>query len=247
MLSFLSRESTVATKSYNRWLVPPAAIAVHMCIGQVYAFSVFKTPLSQALGITKSIEGDWSHKDVGMAYSIALALLGLSAAVFGKWIEKNGPRKTMFYSMLLFCSGLLISALAVNLHSLWLLWLGYGFIGGIGLGLGYIAPVSTLMKWFPDRPGMATGMAIMGFGGGAMIGGPIAQELMAYYSTPINDAIKTTTGAAPAMITMAIIYVLIMSFAAWAVRVPQENWKPENWIPVLKKGSSTHSVSDDTA
>lgn len=170
-MSFLSREATVASPGFSRWLVPPAAIAVHMCIGQVYGFSVFKKPLARALGITAPGAGDWSEADVGVAYSIALALLGLSAAFFGKWVEHSGPRKTMLASMLCFCIGLVLTALALRWHQLWLLYAGYGLIGGIGLGLGYIAPVSTLMKWFPDRPGMATGMAIMGFGGGALIGG----------------------------------------------------------------------------
>jgi MFS family permease len=177
-MSFLSREATVAGPGYNRWLVPPAAIAVHMCIGQVYGFSVFKKPLAQVLGVTAPAAGDWTEVDVGVAYSIALALLGLSAAVFGKWVDRSGPRKTMLASMACFCTGLALSAAAVRWHQLWLLYAGYGLVGGVGLGLGYIAPVSTLLKWFPDRPGMATGMAIMGFGGGALIGGPLAEDLM---------------------------------------------------------------------
>ncbi len=161
-MSFLSREATVARPGFSRWLVPPAAIAVHMCIGQVYGFSVFKKPLARALGISAPVAGDWSEADIGVAYTIVLALLGLSAAFFGKWVERSGPRKTMLASMLCFCSGLVLTSLAVRWHQLWLLYAGYGLLGGIGLGLGYIAPVSTLMKWFPDRPGMATGMAIMG-------------------------------------------------------------------------------------
>jgi len=149
-MSFLSREATVARPGFNRWLVPPAAVAVHMCIGQVYAFNVFNVPLTQA-------GAGWTIPQVGWIYSIALFMLGISAAVFGKWVERSGPRKTMLASCLCFCGGLLLAALGVKLKLLWLLYLGYGFTGGIGLGLGYISPVSTLMRWFPDRPGMATG------------------------------------------------------------------------------------------
>ena len=170
----LDRSHTIAPPGFNRWLVPPAAIALQMCIGQVYGFSVFKKPLATT---------GWTESEIGIAYSIALALLGISAAIFGKWVEKSGPRKTMVASLLCFCSGLILSAFAVRTHQLWLLYVGYGLIGGVGLGLGYIAPVSTLMRWFPDRPGMATGMAIMGFGGGALIGSPLAQELMTHFKT----------------------------------------------------------------
>ncbi len=224
-MSFLDRAATVAKPGFNRWMVPPAAIAVHMCIGQVYGFSVFKKPLAKALGISAHGAGDWSEPDVGVAYSIALALLGLSAAVFGKWVERSGPRKTMFASMLCFCSGLVISSIAVKSHQLWMLYLGYGLIGGVGLGLGYISPVSTLMKWFPDRPGMATGMAIMGFGGGALIGGPLAEELMKHFAS------ATSVGAHEAMLVMAGLYSISMIVGALIVRVPPEGWKPEGWEP----------------
>ena len=242
-MRFLSREATVASRGFNRWLVPPAAIAVHMCIGQVYGFSVFKKPLARALGITVPIVGDWSEADVGVAYSIALALLGLSAAFFGKWVERSGPRKTMLVSMLCFCSGLVLTALAVRWHQLWLLYAGYGLIGGIGLGLGYIAPVSTLMKWFPDRPGMATGMAIMGFGGGALIGGPLAEVLMERFAT------ATSVGASEALLVMAGLYTLSMMFGAWIVRVPPQGWKPSGWVPTerVSKLVTTAHVAVDTA
>ncbi len=242
-MSFLSREATVASPGFSRWLVPPAAIAVHMCIGQVYGFSVFKKPLARALGITAPITGDWSEADVGVAYSLALALLGLSAAFFGKWVERGGPRKTMMASMLCFCSGLVLTSLAVRWHQLWLLYAGYGLMGGIGLGLGYIAPVSTLMKWFPDRPGMATGMAIMGFGGGALIGGPLAEELMKRFAT------VASIGASEALLVMAGLYALSMVFGALIVRVPPEGWKPTGWVPKeqASKLVTTASVSVDTA
>lgn len=236
-MSFLSREATVARPGFSRWLVPPAAVAVHMCIGQVYAFSVFNKPLSAELG------AQVSH--VNWAYQIALIMLGLSAAVFGKWVERSGPRKTMLASCLCFCGGLVLAALGVKLKLLWLILGGYGFIGGIGLGLGYIAPVSTLVKWFPDRPGMATGMAIMGFGGGALIGSPLAQELMAWHAPGSGG-----TGAAGAMLTMAAAYACFMLFGAFIVRVPAAGWKPEGYVP---KAAASHgmittaSVSVDTA
>jgi MFS family permease len=239
----LSRAATVAQAGFNRWLVPPAAIAVHMCIGQVYGFSVFKKPLAKAIGITTPSAADWTEADVGVAYSIALALLGISAAVFGKWVERSGPRKTMVASMVCFCTGLLIASMAVKTHQLWLLYLGYGLIGGIGLGLGYIAPVSTLMKWFPDRPGMATGMAIMGFGGGALIGGPMAEELMKKYAS------ATSVGASEALMVMAGLYAVSMLFGACIVRVPADGWKPAGWQPKehVKPLVTNASVSVDVA
>ena len=242
-MKFLTREATVAKPGFNRWLVPPAAIAVHMCIGQVYGFSVFKKPLAKALGITAPAANDWSEADVGVAYSIALALLGLSAAVFGKWVERSGPRKTMLASMICFCIGLLISSLAVQWHQLWLLYVGYGLIGGIGLGLGYIAPVSTLMKWFPDRPGMATGMAIMGFGGGALIGSPLATGLMENFKS------ATSVGASEALLVMAGLYAVAMTFGAVLVRVPPPDWKPQGWEPKSQSSAmvTTASVAVDTA
>ena len=215
-MNFLSREATVAKSGYNRWLVPPAAISVHMCIGEVYGFSVFNVPLTQA-------GAGWTIPQVGWVYSIALFMLGMSAAVFGKWVERSGPRKTMVASCVCFCGGLLISAIGVKLQSLWLLYLGYGVIGGIGLGLGYISPVSTLIKWFPDRPGMATGMAIMGFGGGALIGAPLGVKLMDQFKS------ETSVGVAEAFVVMAVLYAISMLFGASLVRVPPEGWKPDGW------------------
>lgn len=243
MIPLLSRDATIAQPGYSRWLVPPAAIAVHMCIGQVYGFSVFKKPLAQVLGVTAPGPGDWSEVDVGVAYSIALALLGLSAAVFGKWVDRSGPRKTMLASMVCFCSGLVLSAAAVHWHQLWLLYAGYGLIGGIGLGLGYIAPVSTLLKWFPDRPGMATGMAIMGFGGGALIGGPLAEDLMGRFAS------ATSVGASEALLIMAGLYAVSMTFGATIVRVPPDGWRPPGWTPQTQSSRliTTANVGVDTA
>src|SRR4051794_39768106 len=175
----LDRERTVAPPGFNRWLIPPAALAVHLCIGEIYGFSVFNVPLTRVVGISRSIKGqDWTIPEVGWIYSIGLIMLGLSAALLGRWVERVGPRKTMFASACCFCGGLLVASLGVSWHRIGVVYLGYGLLGGIGLGLGYIAPVATLVRWFPDRPGMATGLAIMGFGGGALIGAPLGVELM---------------------------------------------------------------------
>ena len=234
-MNLLSRERTIAPPGFNRWLVPPAAIAAHMCIGQVYGFSVFNKPLMAELGVPIS--------NIQWAYAIALVMLGLSAAVFGKWVERSGPRRTLVASCACFCGGLLLASLGVYLKSLALVLFGYGFVGGIGLGLGYIAPVSTLVKWFPDRPGMATGMAIMGFGGGALIGSPLGQELMKYYQN------GTHTGAAQALATMAGLYSLFILMAAVTVRVPADGWKPDGYVPSEQKNSMITSarVAVDTA
>ncbi len=242
-LSFLDRERSVAHPGYSRWLVPPAALAIHLCIGQVYAFSVFKIPLSEALGITKSIPGDWKQAQIAWIFSLAIVMLGLSAATFGKWLEGAGPRKAMFASAVCFALGFFISYFGVIFHQLWLIYFGYGVVGGIGLGLGYISPVSTLIKWFPDRPGLATGMAIMGFGGGAMIGSPLAIKLMAFFHTPSDVGVGTT------FLVMGTLYFLLMMFGVFTIRVPREGWKPENWTPPVKRQRliTTHNVDVNTA
>src|SRR4249919_922950 len=183
-MGFFDRQQTVAGPGYNRWLFPPAALAVHLSIGQVYAFSVFKLPLTKIIGVTKSAPGDWSQPSLAWIFSLAIFFLGLSAAIFGRWVERVGPRKTMFTSALCFGGGFVISAFGVWWHQLWILYLGYGVIGGCGLGLGYVSPVSTLLKWFPDRRGMATGLAIMGFGGGAIIGAPLIDHLVDLFQHP---------------------------------------------------------------
>ena len=239
LLGFLDKRHAIAPAGYNRWLIPPAALAIHMSIGQVYAFSVFKVPLSHALGITKEAPGDWSQTSIAWIFSIAIVFLGLSAAVFGRWLEDNGPRKAMFASACCFGGGFLIAALGVKLHQLWLLYAGYGVIGGIGLGLGYISPVSTLIKWFIDRPGMATGLAIMGFGGGAMIGAPLANALMNYFKT------NTSVGVAPTMLVMGISYFLFMMIGVFLVRTPAPDWKPAGYVkPTHAQGLITSGNVD---
>jgi MFS family permease len=239
MLSFLDREVSVARPGFSRWLVPPAALSIHLAIGQVYSFSVFKNPL---LALKAADGSAWSLKEVGAIFSIAIAVLGLSAALFGKWLETAGPRKAMFVAASCFGTGFLVAAAGAATHILALIYLGYGVIGGVGLGLGYISPVSTLIKWFPDRPGLATGLAIMGFGGGAMIGSPLGTRLMAIYK-PTGYPISAT------WVTMGILYFAFMMFGVFTVRVPREGWKPEGWVPQATDSEliSTHNVEVNTA
>jgi MFS family permease len=224
-LSFLDSEHAIAGADYSRWLVPPAALSIHLSIGQAYAFSVFNLPLSQAIGIDASAPQDWKLSTIGWVFSVAIVFLGISAAVFGPWLERAGPRKAMFAAALCFGTGFQVAAAGVATHQFWLLLLGYGVLGGIGLGLGYISPVSTLIRWFPDRPGMATGLAIMGFGGGAMIASPLSTTLMAHFKT------ATSQGVAPTFATMGLIYFAFMMCGAFMVRTPPNGWRPAGWTP----------------
>lgn len=237
--ALLSRERTIAKPGFNRWLVPPAALAIHLCIGMAYGFSVFWLPLSRAIGVTDPVvcEGmglvtalfttscDWRVADLGWIYTLFFVLLGSSAAIWGGWLETAGPRKAGFVAALCWCGGMVLAAIGIMTHQLWLMWIGSGFIGGIGLGLGYISPVSTLIKWFPDRRGLATGMAIMGFGGGAMIGAPLADVLMRHFAS------DTGVGVWQTFLVMAAIYFVFMMAGAFGYRVPPAGWKPEGWEP----------------
>ena len=240
MSGFLDKERIIAGPGLNRWLVPPAALAIHLCIGMAYGFSVFWLPLSKALGIKEAIKCgpevgffgqlftttcDWQISTLGWMYTLFFVVLGIAAATWGGWLERAGPRKAGVVAALCWCGGMLISALGIYLHQLWLMILGSGVIGGIGLGLGYISPVSTLIKWFPDRRGMATGMAIMGFGGGAMIGSPLAADLMKYFESP------TGVGVMQTFVVMALLYFVFMMAGALTYRVPETGWKPEGWTP----------------
>ena len=230
MAGLLSRERIIAGPGFNRWLVPPAALAIHLCIGQAYAFSVFNLPLSKLQGITESGPGDWKLTTLGWIFTLAIVFLGLSAAVFGKWLERVGPRKAGVVAACCWSGGFMIASVGVQLHQIWLLYFGYGVVGGIGLGIGYISPVSTLIKWFPDRRGMATGMAIMGFGGGALIGAPLADALMKHYATP------TSLGVSHTFMTMGAIYFVFMLCGAFGYRLPPNDWKPAGWTPVVHQG-----------
>ncbi len=240
----LDKKHTIAAPGFNRWLVPPAALAIHLCIGMAYGFSVFWLPLSKALGIKDSIacgpeigffqelfvtQCDWKISTLGWMYTLFFVFLGSSAALWGGWLEKVGPRKAAVISTLCWCGGMLLSALGIYVHQFWIMLLGSGVIGGIGLGLGYISPVSTLIKWFPDRRGMATGMAIMGFGGGAMIGSPLATALMKHFAT------ATDVGVMQTFVAMAGIYFVFMLSGALSYRIPESDWLPEGWTPPLAK------------
>jgi MFS family permease len=235
----LDRERIIAQPGFNRWLVPPAALAIHLCIGMAYGFSVFWLPLSRALGIAEPVvcsdltlgtalfttTCDWRVSDLGWIYTLFFVLLGSSAATWGGWLERSGPRKAACVSALCWCGGMLLAAVGVMVHQLWIMWLGAGVIGGIGLGLGYISPVSTLVKWFPDRRGMATGMAIMGFGGGAMIGAPLAERLMAHFRSPDSVGVWQT------FLVMAAGYLVFMMAGAFGYRIPPSGWRPDGWTP----------------
>ena len=224
-MSTLDRRRTVASPSFNRWMVPPAALCVHLCIGQAYAFSVFNLPMTKLLGLTTSAPDDWKLTEVGWIFSLAIVFLGLSAALSGTWLDRVGPRKAMFTAALCFGGGFLISAVGVALHQLWIIFLGYGVVGGCGLGIGYISPVKTLITWFPDRPGMATGMAIMGFGGGALIASPLSVRLIHAFSTPSH------VGVAETFAVLGIVYFCFMTIGAAIVRVPPPGWRPAGYVP----------------
>ncbi|SDX48643.1 Major Facilitator Superfamily protein [Collimonas sp. OK242] len=246
-MGFLDKERTIAGPGFNRWLVPPAALAIHLCIGMAYGFSVFWLPLSKAVGIKESVvcakelsffaeifasNCDWKISMLGWIFTMFFVLLGTSAAIWGGWLEHVGPRKAGFVAAVCWCGGLLISALGVYEHQIWLIWLGSGLIGGIGLGLGYISPVSTLIKWFPDRRGMATGMAIMGFGGGALIGSPLADKLMKHFASDVSVGVWQT------FVVMALIYFVFMMAGAFGYRIPPGGWKPAGWTPPAASGNA---------
>jgi MFS family permease len=253
----LDREHTIAKAGFNRWMVPPAALCIHLCIGMAYGFSVFWLPLSRAVGLTApkacpdislwqelfTTTCDWKVASLGWMYTLFFVVLGVSAAIWGGWLERAGPRKAGVVAALCWGGGLLVGAFGIYVHQLWIMWLGSGVLGGIGLGLGYISPVSTLVKWFPDRRGMATGMAIMGFGGGAMIGLPLADKLINYFKTP------TDVGVWQTFATMGVIYFIFMMIGAFAYRVVPDGWKPEGWTPPSENKTmiSQHNVHLDDA
>jgi MFS family permease len=217
----LTRARTVAPPGWSRWLVPPAALSIHLAIGQAYAWSVFKPPLESSLGL--------SGTQSALPFQLAIVMLGLSAAFGGTLVERNGPRWAMCVSALCFSSGFLISALGAATRQYWLIVLGYGLVGGIGLGIGYISPVSTLIKWFPDRPGLATGIAIMGFGGGALIASPWSTELLSSFGAG-------SSGIAQTFLVMGLVYAVFMTFGVLLIRVPADDWRPAGWNPSAEAG-----------
>ena len=236
----LDRKRIIAGADFNRWLAPPAALAIHLCIGMAYGFSVFWLPLSREIGGSKPLacpagsnilnalfttSCDWLVADLSWVFTLFIFFLGVAAALWGGWLERAGPRKAGVAAAVCWSGGLLLGALGIVTHQLWILWLGTGVLGGIGLGLGYISPVSTLIKWFPDRRGMATGMAIMGFGGGAMIGAPLAQMLMEHFRAPGSGGVWQT------FVVLAAVYFVFMMGGAFGYRVPPPGWQPAGWTP----------------
>ncbi|ANN19658.1 MFS transporter [Amycolatopsis orientalis] len=229
---FLDRSRIVAPPGWSRWLVPPAALAVHLSIGQAYAWSVFKPPLEKTLGLTGT--------QSALPFQLGIVMLGLSAAFGGTLVERNGPRWAMFVSMVCFSSGFLLSALGVATSQYWLVVLGWGGVGGIGLGIGYISPVSTLIKWFPDRPGMATGIAIMGFGGGALIASPWSAQML-------GAAPWSAGTVATAFLVHGLVYAVFMSLGILLVRVPADDWKPKGWEPKTDHGNAMITTANVSA
>jgi MFS family permease len=254
-VGLLDREHIIARPGFNRWLVPPAALAIHLCIGMAYGFSVFWLPMSKLIpgaplcssGFIAELTAtncNWSVADVTHIFETFIAMLGISAAIWGAWLEHAGPRKSGVIAALCWGGGLLLGGYGVSIHQLWLVYLACGFLGGVGQGLGYITPVSTLIKWFPDRRGMATGFAIMGYGGGAMIGSPLAVWLMAHFG---HDSIP---GVAPTLMVMGVIYFVAMSLGAFGFRVVPPGWQPAGWTPPTAQGSgmiTSHHVHLDVA
>jgi MFS family permease len=239
---FFDRDRIVAEAGFNRWLVPPAALAVHLSIGMIYGMSVFWLPLSHTVGracpagnrflhMLVASDCDWSVPTLVSGFEIGIVFLGASAALWGGWLERVGPRRAGVVAALCWCGGLATAAIGVHFHQLWLLIFGMGVLGGVGLGLGYISPVSTLLKWFPDRRGMATGMAIMGFGGGAMIGAPLATRLMAHFASPGDPGVWQT------FLVLAAIYLVFMLAGSIGYRIPPINWKPEGWVAPAARAS----------
>jgi len=179
--SILAKERIVAGPGFHRWLIAPAALGIHLCIGSVYAWSLFNPALIKRIGVVTSAADDWTLKQVVWVFTVAIVFLGLSAAVAGKWLEKVGPRMVGVVATACWVGGFVLGGIGIVTGQLWLLYLGYGVVGGCGLGLGYVSPVSTLIRWFPDRRGMATGIAIMGFGGGAMLAQPMIEGFIHHY------------------------------------------------------------------
>jgi MFS family permease len=299
MAGLLSKERIIAKPGFNRWLIAPAALGIHLCIGSVYAWSLFNPALIKRIGVVTSAPDDWSLKSVVWVFTVAIVFLGLSAALAGRWLEQAGPRKVGVVAASCWGGGFIVGGIGISTGQLWLLYFGYGVVGGCGLGLGYVSPVSTLIRWFPDRRGMATGIAIMGFGGGAMLGKPMIDGFLAFYyrapeylgavdslalvtsagrrfveiagtsrevvvigandisnmivegSTGVYVTGSGTVGAAATFFTLGVIYFVVMMIAAFAYRLPPENWQPVGWTPPEENDQSkmitTHNVDIDEA
>lgn len=230
MRGFVAKSRIVARPSFSRWWNIPAALCINLSIGQAYAFSVFNLPLTRVKGIASSAPDDWRLTTLGWIFTLAYVFLGLSASIAGRWQERVGPRASGLVAAACFGGGFFLSALGVWTHQIWLLYFGYGVIGGCGLGIGFNTPIPVLLRWFPDRPGLATGFAVMGFGGGAIIGAPLAQSLTARFAS------QTSVGVAETFVTMGALYLLLMSAGALLFRLPPEDWRPAEWSTVSGDG-----------
>lgn len=240
-VGFLQRERIIAPPGWSRWLIPPAALSIHLAIGQAYAWSVFKNPLAATM-----LEGNPAAGTLtALPFTLGIVMLGVSAAVFGTAVDRNGPRWAMFIATVCFSVGFLVSAFGVWIGQYWLVIVGYGLIGGIGLGIGYISPVSTLIKWFPDRPGMATGLAIMGFGGGALIASPWSASMLSAFGATGDNA--QSSGVALAFLVHGVVYAVFMSVGWILVRVPADGWKPAGWNPTTAKTGSLITTANVSA
>ena len=231
MAGLLSKERLVAGKHFNRWWNVAAALAINLSIGQAYAFSVFNLPLTRVLGIGESTPEDWKLSSLGWIFTLAYVFLGLSAGVGGKWQDRVGPRLSGVVAAACFGSGFLLSAVGVRRHELVWLYLGYGVVGGCGLGLGFNTPISTLLRWFPDRRGLATGAAIMGFGGGAILAAPLSTALMRHFATPAS------TGVAETFVTLGALYFVVMLCGAFLFRLPPAVSGPEGEAAAASAGA----------
>ncbi len=230
--SFLDRSHSIAPPGWSRWLIPPAALSIHLAIGQVYAWSVFKTPLEQSLGISGTASA--------LPFVLGIVMLGISAAVMGTAVDRNGPRWAMVIATICFSAGFLISSFGVSIQQYWLVVFGYGVVGGIGLGIGYISPVSTLIKWFPDRPGMSTGIAIMGFGGGALIASPWSAQMLSTFGRDVS-------GISQSFLVHGLVYAVFMTMGVLLIRVPPDGWRPPGWSPSSAESQAARGKMITTA
>jgi len=223
-IGVLQKERIVAGAGFSRWWNIPAALCINLSIGQAYAFSVFNLPLTRALGVSSSAPDDWKLTTLGWIFTLAYVFLGLSAGVAGRWQDRVGPRTSGVVAALCFGGGFFLSAIGVWTHQIWLLYLGYGVIGGCGLGIGFNTPIPVLLKWFPDRPGLATGFAVMGFGGGAIVAAPLSQALMARFAS------ATSVGVAESFVVLGSVYLVLMLVGAFLFRLPAPGWRPPGWV-----------------
>lgn len=236
MHGLLNKRRVVAGPDFSRWLNIPAALCINVSIGQAYAFSVFNLPLTRVLGVSSSSPDDWRLTTLGWIFTLAYVFLGLSAGVAGRWQDRVGPRASGLLAAICFSGGFFLSAIGVWTHQIWLLYAGYGVIGGCGLGIGFNTPIPVLLRWFPDRPGLATGFAVMGFGGGAILGAPLAQALMSRFAS------QTSVGVAETFVAMGALYLLLMTTGAVLFRLPPPGWRPPGWVEssdVLRAHTST--------